>query len=358
MKRSWLMTIFLGLLLHGIIRYALNTYGTTPLLPKLIPSKQTVPTLPLLPEKKVLVNDYHIFQTFNNCGPASLSMALSYFGIHETQQTLGQAIRPYQIASGDNDDKSVTMDELAYKAREYGLLTYHRPNGDITLLKQFITHGIPVITRTWLHVHEDIGHYRIVKGYDETTQEIIQDDSFENKNLRYSYADFLSMWSKYNYEYLVLVPSDKQQLAESILGENVDFLTAWKHALENAQTEAARHPDDMYVEFNVSVAAYYAEDYKQSIAAYEKVADKLPFRTLWYQIEPIQAYYELGEYDKVFAITDKVLNNQNRAFSEFYLIRGNIYKKQGKLEEAKQEYENAVKYNVNLKAAKDALASI
>ncbi len=361
MKRRWLIVIPLILLLHGVVRLTVHTFfpkdqaKVSHVVPE---SKPLAPTLPPLPEKKVLVNDYHIFQTFNNCGPASLSMALSYHGINESQQTLGQAIRPYQIAGGDNDDKSVTMDELADKAREYGLLTYHRPNGDITLLKQFISHDIPVVTRTWLHVHEDIGHYRIVKGYDETTQEIIQDDSFENKNLRYSYADFLSMWSKYSYEYLVLVPKDKQQLAESILGENVDFRTAWLHALANAQAESATHPDDMYAQFNVSVAAHYAGDNKLSVATYEKVADKLPFRTLWYQIEPIQAYYELGEYDKVFAITDKVLNNQNRAFSELYLIRGNIYKKQGKLAEAKQEYENAVKYNSNLKAAKDALASI
>jgi tetratricopeptide (TPR) repeat protein len=285
-------------------------------------------------------------------------MALSYYGIHVSQAELGNALRPYQVVNGDNDDKSVTMDELADKAKEYGLIPYHRPNGDIALIKQFINLGIPVITRTWLHVNEDIGHYRIVKGYDDTTQEIIQDDSFENKNLRYSYTDFLSMWSKYSDEYLVLLPADKQQVAEAILGENLDTTTAWTHALVQAKAVANTHPDDMYAIFNVSVAAYYAGNYQLSVNEYEKIADQLPFRTLWYQIEPIQAYYELGQYDKVFAITERVLINQNRAFSELYLIRGNIYKKQGKLGEAKAEYEQAVQYNSNLKAAKDALASL
>ncbi len=31
-------------------------------------------------------------------------------------------------------------------------------------------------------------------------------------------------------------------------------------------------------------------------------------RTLWYQIEPIQAYYELGDYDTVMAMADQIFN--------------------------------------------------
>src|SRR3989344_7034816 len=46
---------------------------------------------------KILNNDYHTFQSFNNCGPAALSMALSYYRINETQQKLGQDLRPYQV---------------------------------------------------------------------------------------------------------------------------------------------------------------------------------------------------------------------------------------------------------------------
>ncbi len=316
------------------------------------------PTVKLLPAQKTIPNEYHIFQTFNNCGPASLSMALSYYDIHVTQAELGQALRPYQIPNGDNDDKSVTMDELAKKAEEYGLLAYHRPNGDISLIKALIQQDIPVITRTWLHVHEDIGHYRIVKGYDDNTQEIIQDDSFENKNLRYSYTDFLSMWSKYSYEYLILIPKEKKEIIESLLGENRNVQTAWYHALQAAQEEAKNHPDDIYATFNVSVAAYYAGNYKLATTEYEKVAQQLPFRTLWYQIEPIEAYYALGSYDNVFAITDKILANNNRAFSEVYLIRGNSYKKRGKMIQAKAEYEKAVYYNQHLTEARNALASV
>lgn len=307
------------------------------------------------PSVKVLENNYHIFQTFNNCGPAALSMALSYYGINVNQTVLGEDLRPYQIPNGDNDDKSVTLDELAEKSKEYGLIPYHRPNGNIDLLKLFITYDIPVIARTWTKTNEDIGHYRVIKGYDENAGVIIQDDSLQGKNLEYSYDDFNILWEKFNYEYLVLVPADKKKTAEEILGEDADSKKSWKKAVENITFRLEQNPDDVYDRFNLSVALYNIGEYKRSVEEFEKVENKLPFRTLWYQIEPIQAYYELGNYEKVFSITDKILSNYNRAFSELYLMRGEIYKKQGNLELAKTEFEKAYFYNRNSKSAQNAL---
>lgn len=285
-------------------------------------------------------------------------MALSHYGIFETQQTLGQQLRPYQNPQGDNDDKSVTLDELAEKSKDYGFIPYHRPNGNSELIKLFITYDIPVITRTWLKVNDDIGHYRVIKGHDDTTQEFIQDDSLQGKNLKYSYGEFDAIWKKFNYEYLVLVPQNKKEIAERILGENADFKTAWKNAANSAQKEININPQDVDARFNLSVALYNIGNFKQSVEEFEKVEDKLPFRTLWYQIEPIEAYYESGNYNRVFAITDNILNTYNRAFSELYIIRGRIYLKRGDIESAKQEFEKAVFYNQNLKEAQDALSSL
>src|SRR3989344_4182032 len=310
------------------------------------------------PPSKILTGGTHMFQRFNNCGPASLSMALSYYEIIESQEKLGNDLRPYQIASGDNDDKSVTLEELAEKSKEYGFVPFHRPMGNPELIKYFITYDMPIIARTWTKPNEDIGHYRIIKGYDETTREIIQDDSLQNKNLRFSYEDFNVIWKKFNYEYLVLVPQDKVEVAQAILGEDVDEKVAWRKAVRNAETELSNNPNDITARFNLSVALYNVGEYERSAAEFEQVEQQLSFRVLWYQVEPIQAYYELGNYARVFEITDRVLNNYSRAFSELYIIRGNIYKNQGNIEAARAEYQKGIFYNSNLKAAKDALASI
>ncbi|MCR4326057.1 MAG: C39 family peptidase [Candidatus Roizmanbacteria bacterium] len=306
------------------------------------------PTTPPLPQQKILSNDYHIFQTFNNCGPAALSMALSYYGIVQSQAVLGEALRPYQHPLGDNDDKSVTLEELARKSTEYNLIPYHRANGSIKLLKQFIAADMPVVTRTWLGVDNDIGHYRVVKGYDAVTGEIIQDDSLQGANLRYSYDDFLAMWEKFNYEYVVLVPPEKDNRARAILGNNVHAEWAWAQAKLQAQEKLDSNPNDTYARFNLSVAMYHTQDYEGAIREFEEVETQLPWRTLWYQTEPIEAYFAVGNYTKVFEVTDTVLNNHNRAFSELYVLRGKAYEQLGDNEAAQAEFEKARQYNIHL----------
>lgn len=323
------------------------------------PTATPSPTLPPIPSSKVLDNGgYHIFQSFNNCGPAAMSMALRFYGIDVSQAELGQALRPYQVPGGDNDDKSVTLEELAEKSKEYGFIPYHRPMGSPDVVKQFIANDMPVITRTWLTPNEDIGHYRVIKGYDEASGTFLQDDSLQNKNLTYTYADFNEIWKKFNYEYLVLVPKDKQEIAERILGENTDPKTAWQSAVNNSLSELESNPNDIDARFNLSVAYYHVGDYQKSVEEFEKVESLLPFRTLWYQIEPIEAYYELGNYDRVMAITDRVLNYHNRAFSELYILRGKIYQSRGQTDLARSEFQKAVQYNSSLREAQELLNSI
>jgi tetratricopeptide (TPR) repeat protein len=314
--------------------------------------------LPPLPSSALLQNDYQVYETWNNCGPASLSMALSYFGIHESQAALANVLRPYQNDQGNNDDKDVTMDELAADARTFGLLAYHRPGGTMASMKRFIAAGMPVIAETVLTKDDDIGHFRVVKGYDDATLSVTQDDSMQGHNVQFSYSDFDAMWKKYNYEYLVLVPKTKQRLAEAILGSDLNPKVAWARTVALDRADLARDPSDSTSRFNLSVALYYVGDYTGSVREFEKVQNSLPFRTLWYQIEPIEAYYQLGDYQKVFALTDAILNNGNRAFSQLYILRGIIDKKQGNIQAARAEFENAVLYNVNLKAARDALRSV
>lgn len=285
-------------------------------------------------------------------------MALSYVGINISQQELGQTLRPFQVPGGDNDDKSVTLEEVANQAKTYGLHTYLRPNGDIEKLQQLIAQDVPIVARTWLEVNEDIGHYRVIRGYDKTTQEIIQDDSLQGKNLRYSYGEFLDLWQPFNYEYLVIVDDSKKEIVENILGEELDEKTAWENARERIFDEVKQAPNNRHLTFALSRIYYHLGEYDKSVEEFNKVENLLSFRTLWYQIEPIKSIYETGNYDRVFQISDRILNNQNRAYSELYIIRGNIYEKQGNTAAARSEYEKAVMYNVNNSSAKNLLGKL
>ena len=345
----WIISLVCAILIFVLVFFIRPLNQASPQPIKIAPSPSAVSSTSPAPLKilgqKTIPQKLHVFQTFNNCGPAALSMALSYFDINVSQQELGKNLRPFQNPQGDNDDKSVTLAELAKKAREYNFLTYHRPAGDINTIKLFISYDMPVIVRTWLKENDDIGHYRLIRGFDDTLGQFIQDDSLQGADLKYSYGEFLNLWQGFNYEYLVLVPKEKQALAESILRESNDEKKAWEKALELAQKELQENPDDIFTKFNISVGYYYLGDYQKAVEIFELIEDKLPFRMLWYQIEPILAYQKLKKYDKVFTLTDKILGNHNRAFSELYQIRGEIYLEQGKPDLAKAEFEKARLYN-------------
>ncbi|MCD8484118.1 C39 family peptidase [Candidatus Woesebacteria bacterium] len=274
--------------------------------PESSPSPTPSVELPPFPEQTVISGGTHTFQTFNNCGPASLSMALSLYGISASQRELGQELRPYQNSQGDNDDKSVTLAEVAAEAEEYGFVVYHRPAGTIEQVKHFIAQDIPVVARTWLTPEEDIGHFRVLKGYDESTQEIIQDDSLQGADLRFSYDYLEEIWQPFNAEFLVLVPPEKQAIAEAILGDLLDEESAWEAILARAQAAQSGNPQDVYAPFNEAVALYHLGRYDEAKQAYESVADQLPSRMLWYQIEPILVYWKLGEYGQVLSMTEVI----------------------------------------------------
>lgn len=303
----------------------------------------------------LVTNPKHTYQTFNNCGPATLSMMLSWYGIDVSQSELGNKMRPYQNQSGDNDDKTIFTYEFVDWAKEYNLLAVGRVNGDIELLKKFTANGIPVVVKTWLNPGEDIGHFRIVRGFDEKKQVIIQDDSYQGPNREINYFDFLSMWQPFNFDYMIVYTPELQDKVEAIIGEEMDELKAWENALVRAEKEKALDAENPYPRFNIATASYRLGDYERSVSEYEAVASNLPRRMLWYQIEPILAYKELGNYDRVFQIADNILQNGNRAFSELYLLKGEIYLAQGNTVAAKEQFEIAVLYNENLQSAKDAL---
>ncbi|MFA5841979.1 MAG: C39 family peptidase [Candidatus Paceibacterota bacterium] len=356
-----ILTAFLFLLLGaGVLFFVF--YKTETVSPEFsidYPDYKELPPEPEgLPVRKVLPNDYHVLQTFNNCAPAALSMALSYFGVRVSQEELADSLRPVHNLSGKNDDKSTTPYELADEAKKYGLVPYFRPGGNIEILKQFIANDIPVVVRTLLKNEEDFAHYRVVKGYDDLTSELIEDDGYQGDNISFSYDDFMDIWQPFNYGYLALVPKDKQDVAEAIIGRNMDPIWAWKNAVKVSEQKLKNNPGNIREVFNLSVALYYAGEYDRSVEEFEKVESKLPVHTIWYQIEPIEAYFKLGNYERVFSLTDSILNNKNPAYSELYILRGNSYLKEGNVKMAKEEFEKAVFYNKNLASAREALASV
>ena len=317
------------------------------------------PKTAALPPVVLLDNrDYYVAQTFNNCGPAALSMMLSYYGIRVDQQTLADILRPTNNRTGKGDDKSTTPEKLAAQAETYGLVAYFRPNGSIDLLKRLTAKGYPMMVRTLLVSDEDYAHYRVVRGYDESKKTIIEDDGFQGKNVSIAYNDFLFLWKPFNYGYVVFAAPDKRAELEAIIGEDVDELAAWKKAALAGAEAVAADPNDMTQWFNLSVADYYIRNYAGSVRAFEAAESALTKHVLWYQLEPIEAYYALGNYDKVFSLAQKIFSDNNLAYPDLPVLLGKSYLKKGDRVSARKAFETALAYNKDLRSARDALASL
>ncbi len=296
-----------------------------------------------IPSKK------HTYQTFNNCGPATLSMYLSYYGISTDQETLGNQMRPYQHPKGDNDDKTIFPVEFTEWAGIYGedigLKVMYLPNGSLKLLKLFVSNDIPVVVKTRLNLKEDIGHFILVRGYNIDKEYVLVDDSYYGPNKKVSFYNFLSLWQSFNYSYIIAYANSQTDTVETMLGKEMDPLVAWQNAVERAHKENELTPDSIYPLFNLSVGYYHLGEYEKSIEYFEKVEEKLPRRMLWYQIEPIKAYFKMRNYSRVLEIIENILNDGNKAFSELYQMRGEIYLAQNKPAQARDAFDSALYYN-------------
>ncbi len=322
-------------------------------------NKKKTTTDIVLPKAKFIPDLAWVGQSFNNCSSVGLMITLSHWGINDTQEAIAEATRPWNNPKGNNDDKSVTLHELAYYAKtKYGTRVYVRPNGDIETLKKFVANDIPVLTRALMYPKDDIVHYRVIRGYDDDKRIVIETDGIEGKKRPYSYDDWMHMWKDFNYSYLIIVPEEKKALAEKLLGEDLDEKTAWKNVLAKAESQVVSDNNDIRAQYNKITALYYLDDYNGTIREFEKIESKLTRRKLWYQSEPIEAYFKVGNYERVMELVNYMANDNNKSISELYVLKGKIYEERGDMVNAKAEYTKALFYNKHLQSAKDALASI
>jgi len=321
-------------------------------------SDTPTPTPLELPERYVISPGNFVGQTFNNCGPATLSMAMSVFGINVSQGELASSMRPFNNPLGGVDDKSIFAHEFVKEAKNQGFLALHRPNGTSELMKRFLINDIPVVVRTWLNDYEDIGHFRLVNGYDSSVNTLIYQDSYYGPNQTQSESDFQMLWKPFNYGYILVYPEDKQDVVEEILGENIDEQIAWERSQVRSTEALSDNPSDDFARFNLAVANFYLGNYNQTIEQYEKAQGRLPPRMLWYQPEPIYAYQKNEQYDKAFELTDAILSNGNLAYSELYQVKGEIYIEQGQEDLAREQFEKAIYYNRNFQPAHASLTAL
>lgn len=302
-----------------------------------------------------------ILQTWNNCGPASVTIALSYFGWTHGQEVARAVLRP------DSEDKNVTRSEMvAFVNQETEVRAVTRMGGNIELLRLLIANGFPVIVSVgFMPSGEDwLGHYQTIVGYDDSQQVFYVYDSIlgsgaNGEGLTISYVDFDRSWQNFNRDFIVLFQPQNESLVAGLLGGLADPVTAAEQAFLSAQLEARTDPQNEFAWFNMGTALVALQRYEEAATFYDQARRLgLPWRMLWYQFGPYEAYYNIGRYDDVLALTASSLNNGGQYVEETYYWRGMALAAQGQTQEASQAFQQALVHNPLYQAAQTALDSL
>jgi ABC-type bacteriocin/lantibiotic exporter with double-glycine peptidase domain len=154
-------------------------------------------------------------QTYNNCGPCSIAILLGYYDHWITQREVNE----YVSAGPALCDFADYVPQYQLMARVY----QPPPSRDQNLLlavRQLLANRIPVIVIQRLEPDSNIGHYRVIRGYDDLTEEFISDDPLQSKGPEYriSYDVFDEISEPGGV--IPIYPPRMDELVQSLMGES------------------------------------------------------------------------------------------------------------------------------------------
>ncbi len=345
-------------------------------------AQPTIPSTPL-PATVMLqgVKYEHQHGRLNYCGPSNFSMALTFWGWKGNRDVVGKAVKP------SDKDKNV----MPYEFQDFiadnvpGMTSVVRYGGDIDMLKRMVSAGFPVVVEKGIYEVDVngkygwMGHYAFVTGYDDTTQEIIYQDTYQpdpvanpGPNRHIKYSTFIEGWRAFNYVFVVVYPGDKQNQVMALLGPLADETGAARHALAVAQSEAQTLTDiDQYFAwFNIGTSHVMLLEYADAAIAYDyafnlyanlNVEDSVrPYRMMWYQTGPYKAYFYANRFSDVINLANTTLNDtiSEPVLEESLYWRGQAYYMAGKTDLAVKDYRDALKIHPKWIPATEALQDL
>ena len=205
------------------------------------------------------------------------------------------------------------------------------------------------------HDHSWLGHYQILSGYNEANRQFLVYDSYQGPPKAYGvpYDVIGQFWRHFNFSYVVVFPPERAPEVNAILRSDSDPLINFQNAANLAQTEAnsLSGREQFFAWFNLGSNLVYLQDYPRAAQAYD-TAFRLyaalpdverPWRALWYQDGPLNAYYHTGRYQDVINLAHSVLVNVDKpVLEETYYWRGmakaSLGDRQGAIEDLTRAY--------------------
>jgi tetratricopeptide (TPR) repeat protein len=279
------------------------------------------------------------------------------------------------------NDKNVMLYELQDYITENvpGMTSALRYGGDIDVLKRLVAGGFAVIAERGIYELDMLGknswmgHYQLVTGYNDATDEVIVQDSYvDGPDFPIGYDEFVNAWRDFNYLFLVVYPEERESEVVELLGALADQDTAARIALDRAKMEVGTLTgnDQFWAAFNVGTSHVAlreyvdaADAYDSAFSLYSRLSEDMtsrPYRVMWYQTGPYFAYYYSNRYSDVIKLADTTLNDTiaKPILEESLLWRGRAYYMSGDTQSAIANYRAALKLHANWAPAIQALQDL
>jgi tetratricopeptide (TPR) repeat protein len=324
---------------------------------------QAVASSGTLPASWSLTGIQHIYQGWNNCGPATLTMGLTYFGFKNDQYPAAQWLKP------NSEDKNVSPWQIVDYVNNQlkgSVKAMVRQGGTFDRLKQLISNNFVVIIEEgydppgknlgWM------GHYLLLSGYDDNAQQFTSQDSYEGPNVKVPYTTESQYWEHFNHLYLVLYDGNREAELMSLLGSDADERQNSYNALVQATNDAKANPQDAFAWFNVGTNYDALGSFDRAASAFDQARNiGLPWRMMWYQFGPFDAYFHMGRYQDMIDLAQANLNDGGGQYVEETFYYGGLAREGlGQNDRALSNFDGALAFNPNFtpaRVARDALAA-
>ncbi len=301
-----------------------------------------VPPMSLPPSAR-LTGLRPVYQLLNRCSAAALTIELSYYGWTGTYDDTIHFLNP------SIDDVAVRLDEMITFANMQGLQAVDRVGGTLDLLRALVANGFPVLIENVYYdgpsaTNDWMSHNRVIMGYDDAKQELYSFDSLlgngpDNTGRPIPYADIDKRWRDFNRDYLVVYRADEADKLKQVMGNFWDANYAAQYALQQSNDELNNGVYfDGFTLFNKGESLVLLGRYDEAAAAFDRARGMgLPWRMMWYQYGPFEAYYHVGRYDDMIKLADDVLSTTH-GVEEMYYYLGLAYEAQGNTARAKAQF--------------------
>ena len=378
----------------------MRTAPPTPTVPlaassTLTPAQSATPAMPSTPLPAqvslpgvIYVDQHH---RWNYCGPANLSMALNFWGWKGTRDDIAEVIKPGIpdpkldfIQKGKTDKNVMPYELINFVNNNTPYHALQRFGGDMDLIKRLIAAGFPVVIEKGYYERDYngrigwMGHYLFVTGYDDARGGFIVQDAYlvPGKNLLSKYTDFEEGWRSFDYLFMVVYPTAKENQVVSLLGDWNDLNLANQKAMDKANEDIKTQKgiDLFFAWFNAGTSHVQLLQYQDAANAYDQAFSiyatletndqQRPYRIMWYQSWPYWAYYYSGRYQDVVDLATTALTYRANPNDSFPMLEESFYWRAmgelglGQSGAAVNDLQQAVYYNSSFSAALQKLQEI